>query len=436
MRGKRRGQDGPSDHIPLPSEQQDERGRRATTLISTGEGYALQGRLAAVDRMWQARWATAACFLLLGIVFGSWVARIPAVQNALDLSDGQLGVALLGTSLGAIVAMPITGWLVRQWGDAAVMRGAATLLCCSLPVLPLAPTMPLLMLALLAFGVGSGLVDVAMNTHAVTVERGYGRPLMSGFHGVFSVGGLVGAAGAGGAAGLGIAPFPHLLGVALALLVTAHIAGRGLLAETTRDETGPTFVLPPRSLLGLGLLGFCVFLSEGAVSDWSAVYLENVLGSSAAVAAAGYASYALAMAGMRFGGDALTARFGPPAVVFAGGLLAAVGMAGVILVGTVPVAIAGFACVGLGLAAGFPIALSAAGRTPGIAPAAAIGAVATAAYGGLLLGPPTIGFIAESAGLRTGLAFVAALCLVSALLAGSVRHSLPAGSIDVDPLVR
>ena len=169
------------------------------------------------------------------------------------------------------------------------------------------------------------------------------------------------------------------------------------------------FALPPRSLLGLGLLGFCVFLSEGAVSDWSAVYLENVLGSPSAIAAAGYASYALAMAGMRFGGDALTARFGPMVVVLAGGLLAASGMAAVVLIASIPVAVIGFACVGLGLAAGFPIAISAAGRTPGTAPAAAIGAVATASYAGLLLGPPIIGFIADSAGLRAGLAFVAAL---------------------------
>ena len=390
--------------------------------ISIGEGYALQGHLGLGDRLRRARWATAAYFLVLGTVFGSWVARIPAVQNGLGLSDGQLGVALLGTSLGAIVAMPATGWLVRQWGDAAVMRAAATLLCCALPLLPLAPTLPLLMLALFVLGVGSGLVDVAMNTQAVAVEKGYGRPLMSGFHGVFSVGGLAGAAVAGGAAALDVAPFPHLLAVALALLVTAHAAGRWLLVETARPEPGSVFVLPPRSLLGLGLLGFCVFLSEGAVSDWSAVYLENVLGSSAAVAAAGYAGYALAMAGMRFGGDALTARFGPAVVVLAGGLLATVGMAGVILTDAIPVAIVGFTCVGLGLAAGFPIALSAAGRTPGIAPAAAIGAVATASYAGLLLGPPTIGFIADSAGLRAGLAFVAALCLTSALLAGTVRR--------------
>jgi fucose permease len=377
-------------------------------------------RVADRDRLGQARWATAAFFLLLGVLFGSWVARIPAIQNRLGLNDGQLGLALLSLSVGAMLAMPTTGWLIRQGGNVLVMRAAATLLCLSLPLLPLAPSMPLLMLALFVAGVNFGLLDVSMNTQAVAVEERYARPIMSTFHGIYSVGGLIGAASAGALAGQGVAPFPHLLGVAMALLILASVAGRLVPDVASRDAGAPVFGVPPKALLGLGLLSLFVLLGEGAVADWSAVYLENVLGTSAGIAATGYAAYSVCMAGMRFSGDALIARFGPVHVVRSGCLIAALGMSGALLFGTVPAAIVGFAGVGLGLAVAFPAALSAAGHTPGLASGAAIGAVATAGYSGLLLGPPLIGFISDSAGLSVGLGLVAALCFVSALLAGAV----------------
>jgi MFS family permease len=379
-------------------------------------------RAAERDRLSQARWATAAFFLLLGVLFGSWVARIPAVQNRLGLNDGQLGLALLSLSVGAMLAMPTTGWLIRQGGNVLVMRAAATLLCLSLPLLPLAPSMPLLMLALFVVGINFGLLDVSMNTQAVAIEERYARPIMSTFHGIYSVGGLIGAGSAGIVAGMGIGVFPHLLGVALVLLALATIAGRMVLDVAPRDSSATVFAIPGKALLGLGLLSLFVLLGEGAVADWSAVYLENVLGTSAGVAATGYAAYSVSMAGMRFSGDALIARFGAVKVVRSGCLLAALGMSGVLLLGTIPAAIVGFAGVGLGLAVAFPAALSAAGRTPGLASGAAIGAVATAGYSGLLLGPPLIGFISDSAGLSAGLGLVAALCFVSALLAGAVRR--------------
>jgi MFS family permease len=362
-------------------------------------------------------------FLALGAAFGSWVARIPAVQDRLRLDDGQLGLALLSLSAGAMLAMPATGWLIRRWGNGPVMRAAATLLCLALPMLPFAPSLPALMVSLFVFGIGFGLLDVSMNVQAVAVEDQYGRPIMSTFHGVFSVGGLVGAASAGIVAGLGIAPFPHLLVVALILLLLVTAAGRYLLDRETQEDGAPVFAMPPRSLLGLGVLSFCVLLSEGAVADWSAVYLENVLGSSAAVAAAGYAAFSLAMAAMRFGGDSLTLAIGPVRMVFIGGLLAGAGLGIAVLVGTIPAAVVGFACAGAGLAASFPLALGAAGRTPGLAPGSAIGAVATAGYSGFLVGPAIIGAIADNTGLRSSLALVAVLTVFSSLLARSVRRA-------------
>jgi MFS family permease len=356
------------------------------------------------------------------VAFGSWVARIPAVQNRLALDDGQLGLALLSLSFGAILAMPTTGWLIRTWGNPLVMRAAATGVCLSLPLLPLAPTMALLMLALFVFGIAFGLLDVSMNVQAVAVEERHGLPIMSSFHGVFSVGGLLGAASAGVVAGLGVEPFPHLLAIGLLLLVLVTGTGRFLLETTAQQGEGAAIALPSRSLLGLGVLGFCVLLAEGAVADWSAVYLENVLGSSAAIAAAGYAAFSVAMAAMRFAGDALTLQIGPVWMVRSGGLLAGLGLGGALLIDTVPAMVAGFMGMGVGLAAAFPIALSAAGRIPGLAPGAAISAVTTAGYTGLLTGPALIGFIADGAGLRAAMMVVAVLSLLSAVLAGTVRR--------------
>jgi fucose permease len=310
---------------------------------------------------------------------------------------------------------------VREWGNPRVVLVAATLLCAALPLLPLAPTMPLLMLTLFIFGIGFGLLDVSMNVQAVAVEEGYGQPIMSTFHGVFSVGGLLGASSAGLIAGAGVSPFPHLLAVALILLILVAVASRPLLDIRAATEGVPVFAIPPRPLLGLGLLSFCVLFGEGAVADWSAVYLANVLDATPAVAAAGYGASSLAMAGMRFAGDALTLRFGPERLVRAGGLVAGLGMTGGLLIGTIPAAVVGFASVGAGLAVAFPIALGAGGRTPGLASGTAIGAVATAGYAGLLVGAPLIGFVSDRAGLPMGLALVAMLCFVTVLLGGTVR---------------
>jgi MFS family permease len=302
------------------------------------------------------------------------------------------------------------------------MRTAAAAVCLLLPFLPLAPTMPLLMLVLFIFGMCFGVLDVSMNVQAVAIEERHGLPIMSTFHGVFSIGGLLGAAVAGVAAGQGVAPFPHLLAVAVALGILQLVAGRYLLETRARQSDAPVFAVPPRSLLALGLLSFCVLLGEGAMADWSAVYMQNSLGASAAVAAAGYAGFSLAMAAMRFAGDALTITFGPVRMVRLGGLIAGLALAGAIATGTIPAALVGFTCVGIGLAASFPIALGAAGRTPGMAPGAAIGAVSTAGYTGLLIGPPVIGFISELTELRVGLLLVAALALATALLGGTVRR--------------
>jgi fucose permease len=361
-------------------------------------------------------------FLLFGLVYGSWVSRIPAVQNALSLNDAELGLSLLSMSVGSILAMPVTALLLRHWGNMWVVRGSTALLALGLPFIISAATQWQLTLVLLVFGVVFGTVDISVNAYAVAMETRLDRPMMSTMHGLFSLGGLIGAGVTVVAAARGLEARPQFMTIAVTVAVLALVLGQGLIDTGGRDTSGPVFVMPPRSLFGLGLFAFCVLLSEGAIADWSAVYLEDVLGASAAVAASGYAAFSIAIAACRFGGDPLIRRFGAPAIVRVGCLVAAVGMVVALVGGTVPTTIAGFALVGAGLAATFPTALGAAGRTPGMAPGMAIGAVATAGYAGLLTGPPIIGFISNAASLRVGLAMVILLCIAGALLARTTQR--------------
>lgn len=361
-------------------------------------------------------------FLLFGLVYGSWVSRIPAVQNALSLNDAELGLSLLSMSVGAILAMPVTGLLLRRWGNMWVVRGATALLALGLPFIITAGSQWQLTLVLLIFGIVFGTVDISVNAYAVAMEHRLDRPMMSTMHGLFSLGGLIGAGVTVVAAAQGLEARPQFMTVAVVVAVLALIIGQGLIETGGRDTSAPVFVMPPRSLLGLGLFAFCVLLSEGAIADWSAVYLEDVLGATASVAAFGYAAFSIAIAAFRFGGDPLIRRFGAPLIVRTGCLVAAAGMAVALVGNTIPTTIAGFALVGAGLAATFPTALGAAGRTPGMAPGMAIGAVATAGYAGLLTGPPIIGFISNAASLRVGMALVIVLCIAGALLASTTRR--------------
>lgn len=360
-------------------------------------------------------------FFVAGASLGGWFPRIPEVQRGLDLSNGELGVALIGPAVGSLLAMPSTGWFIARRGSRWLTTLAALVLCLALPLPTLAPNLPALILALVLLGGANGVLDVAMNVQAVAVEERYRRPIMSAFHAVFSVGTLAGAATAGIVAGWGIGPTTHLVAAGLLLAVVAIAASRRLLPAGTDDAgDGPAFSRPSRALAKLGVVAFCVLVGEGAMADWSAVYLRNTLGTTDAFAAAGYAAFAGAMVVGRFAGDRLTARLGPVRVVRGGGILVVIGLGLGLVVGQPWSALIGFAAVGAGLSCAFPVILSAAGRTPGLATGAAIAAVATVGYTGFLAGPPVIGFAAELAGLRAGLGVVVLLGVAMIVLAGAV----------------
>nr|MDQ5811398.1 MFS transporter [Actinomycetota bacterium] len=333
-----------------------------------------------------------------------------------------LGLALLGSAVGALAAMPTTGWFVARLGSRPVVGATALLLCVSLTLPALAPNLALLIISLVMLGASNGVMDVSMNAQAIAVEKKYGRPIMSSFHAAFSLGGLAGAAGGVVVASLGVGALPHLAGVAALTAAAVLVAYRAMLpADAARGGGGePAFARPTRALAGLGIISFCVLLGEGAMADWSAVYLNGPLGTGPGFAAAGYAAFSVAMAAGRLFGDRLAQRFGPVWLVRSGAAVAAAGLGLSLAIGDPVFALVGFASAGVGFSIIFPAALSAAGRTKGTTAGPAIAAVATAGYFGFLVGPPSIGFVAELTGLGGALYIVVALSVAIVLLARSV----------------
>lgn len=375
------------------------------------------------------RVAALAFFVILGASTGTWAARIPAIQARLELTPAQLSLALLASAVGLIASAMFTGAVIGRVGSQRVVRIAAPLVAATLPPLALAPNLALLVVALFFYGAMGAVLDISMNSQAVAVERGYGHPILSSFHAFFSVGGFLGALLGGLIAGRGIAPFPHFLGVALVLIVVALLAGRWVIRDEPApdpapDEYQPLIALPSRRLLGLCAIAFIVLVTEGAMGDWSALYLHQTLLAAPALAAAGFATFSVAMAVARLGGDYVTARLGTTSVIAGGSSLAALGLALALLAPVPLLAIAGFGLVGLGCATIFPLVISSAGKLGGVT-GRAVAALTTFGYLGYLLGPPMIGGVATLLSLRGGLALVVVLLLGSVGLARTAAGGVP-----------
>jgi MFS family permease len=372
--------------------------------------------------------AVSVAFLVNGAAIANWVPRVPAVKAALGTSDGPLGLALLGLGVGAGVALLAAGRVVARFGSRPVTRAAGIALCLALLGPGLAGNLPVLALSLALFGAASGLMDVAMNAHGALVERLYGRPVMAGLHGLWSVGGLVGAVTGGLAARAGWSPARHFAVAALCLGVLLLAGTRHLLpagadtaparpAATPRRGRGVPWSWP---LLLLGVVGFSSFFGEGSAHDWSAIYMHDVLGTSPGMAAAAFAAFSLAMAAVRFGGDRLSARLGAVRLMRASGLVAAAGF-GLGLLAHQPLAgVVGFALLGVGLACVVPVTFSAAGHLGGDLAGVAISRVAAISYLASFAGPPIIGLVADLVGLPVALAIPVALAGVVALCARAV----------------
>jgi fucose permease len=371
-----------------------------------------------------ARGAVTAIFLLNGLLMGSWAARIPAVKERLDLGEAELGLALGLVALGALVAMPVSGWLSARGGSRRTTRFAFVLCCVGIPLPALAPGYALLLPAALLLGAGNGSLDVAMNAHGVAVERRHESPILSSFHAAYSCGALAGAGSSALAAGAGVDVRWHLLGVAAAALIVGLVACRSLLpadADHAGDEAGPLLAWPPRALWAVGAIGFCALVCEGATADWSAVYVRESLDSSAGVAALAFAAFSATMTIGRLLGDRLTTAWGAEALVRRGGLVSAAAVGGALLIGHPIAAIAGFALLGIGLATMVPVVFRAASEVEGVTPGVGIAAASTMGYFGFLIAPPIIGGVAELTTLPVALGLLVLLSLVMAALSPRVR---------------
>jgi MFS family permease len=356
-------------------------------------------------------------FAVAGAGFASVFARMSDLQRQHGIDDGTLGLVLLAAAVALMVAQPLGGARATRSGSAplTIAGGLAYTACVALPGLASSPLT--FGLAIVAMSSASGVLDVSMNAQAIAVDERHPRQVFSSFHAAFSFGALGGALAGSLAASAGVSPATHLPVTAAVLLCILLAAAPGLLpAGADAHADAPLFARPTRALAALGALAFCALLAEGAVGDWSAILLDRETEAGPSLAALGLAAFSLTMGFGRLAADPLAARFGRPAVVRGGGLLATVGLALALGGGSAAAGIAGFAVVGAGLAGLFPLALNAAPGA-GQAAAPALAAVSTTGYAGFIAGPALIGFVSDATSLPTALALVGVLCLAAASLA-------------------
>ncbi|APS23933.1 transporter [Streptomyces sp. Tue 6075] len=376
------------------------------------------------EQVKRARIAVAAVFTVHGAVTGSFATRVPWIQDHAGVSAGQLGLALAFPAIGASIAMPLAGRISHRFGARTALRGLLTLWTLALILPALAPNLVTLCAALFVYGATAGMSDVAMNALGVEVENRLDKSIMSGLHGMWSVGALIGSAAGTVAAHTATDARTHHLVAALVLTALGLIACRDVLdiQSSPDEEPPPRFTLPPKSALVIGAVGFCAVFAEGASLDWSAVYLRDVLDSSDGLAAASTTAFALMMAVARIAGDRIVDRFGAVRTVRTGGVMATAGGLLVVFSPSPAAAMCGFGLLGLGVAVVVPLAFAAAGRS-GPNPSQAIAGVATITYTSGLIAPSAIGSLAEATSLVVSFGVVTVLAFGLVLGAGVLRSA-------------
>ena len=366
-----------------------------------------------------ARLATRIAFLVAGFGVAAWAPLIPFAKQRLGADDGVMGLLLLCLGAGSVTAMLRTGPLCARYGCKPVVVGSGLAMALLLPLLAIAGSPWTLGAALLVFGGALGSLDVAMNVHAVEVERDARVPLMSGFHAMFSVGGFVGAALVTFLLSLGITPLLCTLGC-VAIMVVAMAAAAPRLAETARVAAGHSLAWPRGPVVLLAALAAICFLVEGAMLDWSALLLTTRGLAAPAQGGLGYAFFAVAMTAGRLGGDAITGRFGDRATMQWGGVVSLLGFVVLLAGGRLETALAGFVLIGLGASNIVPVLFRRSGNVPGTSAAMAVAALTTVGYAGQLMGPAAVGFVSHLASLPIAFWVLAALMALVPTCAGRV----------------
>jgi predicted MFS family arabinose efflux permease len=373
-------------------------------------------------RRWRA--AVSVVFLLYGTMLGAWTSRIPAIKQRLGLSDGQLSVGLLAFAAGAVLGMQLAGRLVDRYGSARVIVPAALLDAVLLVAPAGAVNLPVLAVALLAFGAAHGTLNVAMNANALEVQRAAGRAIISSFHAIYSVGGFLGAAAGGLFASAGLGAGATFGAVSGTVVVATLVAGRSIVSDPPPDRTDQAATAPGGRLgrvTFLGALIFCCLVGEGAAADWSGVYLRDDLGSSPGLAAAAYATFSACMLAGRLVADGLVARVGPVRLVRWSAVLAAVGLAAAVAVDRQAAGLVGFGLLGAGLSGIAPQVFSTAGNLDPARAGQALARVTGLGFLGFAVGPVLIGVAASLVGLPVALLIPAVLALFVAAAAPVLR---------------
>ncbi|WP_321903089.1 MFS transporter [Paraburkholderia tropica] len=358
------------------------------------------------------RLATRLAFLVAGFGIACWAPLVPFAKHRLDVDDGLLGMLLLCIGLGSVAAMMLTGALSARYGSKPIIVASGIGLAIVLPLLTIAATPLALGITLLAFGAALGSLDVAMNVHAVEVERAAQRPLMSGFHALFSVGGFAGSTFMTFLLSMQVGALESTL-LCSVLMLAAMLVARPRLLRAKQTGGGPLFVTPRGIVLLIAALTGITFLAEGALLDWSALLITGKGLVSAAQGGLGYMLFAIAMTAGRLTGDAVTARIGDRATLIWGGAVAVAGFAVVLLSPLATLALAGFLLIGLGAANIVPVLFRRAGSQQAMPAAMAIAAITTTGYAGILVGPAGVGFVAKAVGLETAFwVLLGLLCIV------------------------
>ena len=358
--------------------------------------------------------STRIAFFIAGLGIAAWAPLVPYAKARAGLDEGTLGLLLLCLGVGSILAMPLAGILATRFGCRKVATGGTLLICAALPLLATVSSIPALIATLFMFGAGLGTVDSTVNLQAVIVERASGKHMMSGFHGLFSLGGIVGAAGVSALLGLGLTPLAAML-VVVAVLIGALFKAVPHMLPYGSESSGPAFAIPHGIVLFIGGMCFIVFLTEGAALDWSAVFLAQERGIDTAYAGLGYAVFALTMTVGRLLGDRIVRSVGATRIILFGGLLAAAGLFLATFAPSWEAALLGYALVGAGCSNIVPVLYTAVGKQTVMPESIAVPAITTLGYAGILAGPAVIGFVAHASSLSFAFGLMAVLLVAVAI---------------------
>lgn len=352
------------------------------------------------------RIAVGVMFFMAGICFASWASRIATIQQNLNLSDAGLGGVLFALPVGLMCSLPFSGWVITRIGSRKLLVSALIVYSLALVSLGIAQNTFQLVACLLLFGFSSNAVNISVNTQAVAAEELYKRPILSSFHGLWSLAGFTGAAIGTFMIGQHVIPFKHF-SMIMALVIITVIFTTRYLKNDKPASAGPVFVMPDNSLIKLGVIAFCSMICEGAMFDWSVIYFKKVVLAQNASMGAGYTGFMLTMATGRFIADKFAHRFGLKRTLQVSGMLTATGLLTAVAFPYLYTAIFGFMLVGFGVSSVVPLVYSAAGKSKTMSPGVALAAVSTIGFMGFLFGPPVIGFVAGIATLRASFTLIA-----------------------------